>query len=223
VEAQVICPSVWFVNKKLASKVILYFSGQNDMFWHDVEYAGPSFNTQLRWGNNVMGWQGKSAQLSYTQAVSPTFAMGAEAGLMSGLVVPTCAGTVKLDREHDTWIGTLKSHMQPCGAGEDGQVEAAVHYHRKVVKDRVNLAASLTMVPLMMQAQSSFGAEFQLHQSTVATTCVPGQGKVATTVTSKLNQGMNMTLSAEAIFGQQNPQTGEKADAFRFGYGLSLG
>mmetsp|Transcript_79805 Transcript_79805/g.159357 ORF Transcript_79805/g.159357 Transcript_79805/m.159357 type:complete len:354 (-) Transcript_79805:223-1284(-) len=223
VEAQVIVPSAWFIHKKLASKLILYFSGPNEMFWHDIEYTGPSYNTQMRWGNNVMGWQGKMAQASYTQAVSPTVMLGAEAGLMNGLLTPTCAGTFKVDRENDTWIGTVKTHAQPCGVGEDGQLEASAHYHRKVVKDRVNLAASLTTVPLAGQAQAAFGAEFQLHQSTVATSCVPGQGKVATVVSAKINQGMNLSFSAEAIFGQQNQQTGEKADSFRFGYGLSLG
>jgi hypothetical protein len=112
VEAQVIIPSMPF-DKKVSSKLILYFSGPNDMFWHDVEYAGPTFNTQFRWGNNVMGWQGKMAQLAYTQAVSPTLMLGAEAGLMNGLLTPTCAGTMKLDRERDAWIATVKSHAQP--------------------------------------------------------------------------------------------------------------
>ena len=35
-------------NKGMASKFILYLSGQNDMFWHDVEYAGGTSNWQVR-------------------------------------------------------------------------------------------------------------------------------------------------------------------------------
>lgn len=221
-EAQVIVPSMPF-NKKLASKLILYFSGANDMFWHDVEYAGDTCNTQLRWGNNVMGWQGKMAQVSYTQAVTPALMLGAEAGLANGLVTPTGAVSFKVDRDDDAWIGTLKSHAQPVEAGGDSLAEATVHYHRKVVKDRVNLAASLTVIPAAMQAQSTFGAEFQLHQSTVSTCFTPGAGKVSTVVAARLNPGMSMSFSADATLGQQNPQTGEKSDGFRFGYALSLG
>jgi hypothetical protein len=61
----------------------------------------------------------------------------------------------------------LKSHCQPCQPGDPNAHEATLQYHRKVVKDRVNLGASLHVVPGMMHAQAAFGAEFQLHQSTV--------------------------------------------------------
>jgi hypothetical protein len=46
-EAQAIMPALPF-NKGMASKFILYLSGQNDMFWHDVEYAGGTSNWQVR-------------------------------------------------------------------------------------------------------------------------------------------------------------------------------
>lgn len=222
-EAQVIVPSLPF-NKALASKLILYFSGPNDMFWNDVEYSGGSSNWQFRWGNNVMGWQGPLAQLAYTQAVTPRFSLGAEAGLANGLATPTWASCFKYERPSDAWLGVVKSHVQPAqAAGEDAAQEATLHYHRKVVKDRVNLAASLQVVPKMMHAQASFGAEFQLHQSTVQTACAPGAGKLSTVVSAKLSPGLAMTLSADATLGQVDQQTGAKADAFKFGYGLSLG
>ena len=93
----------------------------------------------------------------------------------------------------------------------------------QVVKDRVNLAASLSAQPLAGHASSSFGAEFALHQSTVSTAFHPSQGKVSTVVASKLSQGISLSVSADAIFGQQDPQSGALSDAFKFGYGLSLG
>jgi hypothetical protein len=45
-EAQVIVPSMPF-HKAISSKLILYFSEQNDMFWNDVEYAGGTSNWQV--------------------------------------------------------------------------------------------------------------------------------------------------------------------------------
>lgn len=220
VEGHIIVPKL---GEGVSSKLILYMSGKNDMFFHDVEFAGETLNAGFRWGNNVMGWQGPMCQVSYTQAVSPQLSLGAEAQLLNGLATPASTVTAKYDTPDDTWVGTLKSHFQPCGEGEDGMAELNLLYHRKVVKERVNLAAGLQVVPGAMHAASSFGAEFALHQSTVSTAWQPAQGHLQTTVTVKHNQAMQMTLSAEAFFGQQNPQTGEKADAFRFGYGLSLG
>lgn len=223
-EAQVIAPSLPAIDPRVSSKLILYFGSQNDMLWHDVECAGATCNTQLRWGLNVMGWQGLMAHFAYTQAVTPALSLGAEAGLQNGLTTPTGAATFKYDQPEDTWIGSVKTHAQPvASASEPGIGEASVQYHRKVVKDRVNLAASLTAVPQMGALQSAFGAEFALQQSTVSTAWVPSQGKLSTVVACKLNQGLNMNFSLEGAFGQQNPQTGEKADAFKFGYGLQIG
>jgi hypothetical protein len=220
-ESQFILPTLPF-NKNMSSKLILYF-GQGDMFWNDIDYNGDTFNTQFRWGANVMGWQGKMAHFAYTQAITPTLSLAAACGLQNDLTSPTSETSIKLDRQNDCMIAGYKSHMQPCQKGEDGMMEVNLAYHRKVVKDRVNLAASLQLIPMAMHAASTFGAEFQLHQSTVNTSFCPSAGKLATTVQSKLSQGMNMSFSLEGIFGQQNPQTGEKADAFRFGCGLSLG
>ena len=120
-------------------------------------------------------------------------------------------------------MGSVKSHCQPSQPGEPNAQEVSLHYHRKVVKDRVNLAASLVTIPTMMHAQAAFGAEFQLHQSTVQTSVMPGAGKLATVVSAKLSPGLSMSLSADAALGQADPQTGAQSDAFKFGYGLSLG
>jgi hypothetical protein len=196
---------------------------QGDMFWHDVEYAGDTYNTQFRWGSNVMGWQGKMAQFAYTQAITPSLSMGAQLGLQNNFTTPISETSFKYNRASDATTIGYKSHLQPCQAGEEGMMELSFGYHRKVVKDRVNLAAQLSVVPQAMHAATTFGAEFQLHQSTVNTSFCPSAGKLATTVQAKLGQGMNMSFSLEGVFDQVNPQTGASSDNFRFGCGLSLG
>lgn len=55
------------------------------------------------------------------------------------------------------------------------------------------------------------------------TACTPGAGKLSTVVSAKLSPGLSMALSADAALGQVDPKTGAKSDAFKFGYGLSLG
>ena len=218
-----ILPALPF-SPSMSSKLVMYFSGQQDMFWHDVEWAGATANAQLRWGSNVMGWKGMMASASYTQAVTPQLSLGAEAGLQMNMTTPVSAAVFKYDRPADTWLGGLKSHAQPLqAAGDDGLAELSVQYHRKVVPERVNVGCSLAMIPKAMHVASSFGAELQLHQSTVSTAFTPSQGRITTSVQSKMQQGINMSLVAEGNFGQQNPQTGETSDAFKFGFGFTVG
>jgi hypothetical protein len=207
----------------MSSKVILCLSSNMDMFWHDVEYSGENFNTQFRWGQNVMSWQGKMAQFTYTQAITPNLMLGAEGGLNNNLLTPTNAVMAKYDTPSETLVGSLKSHCQPCQPGEDGIRELNLHYLRKVVKDRVSLATSLTVIPAALQHSSCvLGAEFQLHQSSVSTSFSPTHNKLTTVVQTKLPNKINFTLSAEGVFGAQNEQGGV-SDNFRFGYGLSVG
>jgi len=201
----------------------MYLTGQNDMFWHDVEYNGETVCTQFRWGNNVMGWQGKMAQLSYAQAVTPALSLGAEAGLMNDFSTPTASMSFKYDVPSEAWMGITKSHAQPAAANEGGVREFTMHYHRKVMKDRLNLGTSLTFIPAAMHTSCAVGAEIRLHQSTVATTFSPSTNKLSTTIDVKLQPTINFKLSAEAVFGGVNQQTGEKSDSYRFGYGLSVG
>lgn len=185
-EAQVMVPSVPFIHRNLGGKIIMYNFGPNGFFWHDTEYAGDTFNVQFKWGNNVSQWQGLMAQVAYTQAVTPRVSLGAEAGLMNGLVTPTSAVSVKRETPEDCFVGAWKSHCQPIAAGEQAVGELALHYHRKVLKDRLNLATNLSFVPAAMQATCVFGAEFQLHGSTVSTTFSPTSNTLATVIESKL-------------------------------------
>ena len=192
------------------------------MAWLDVEYMGRSMNAQCRMGRNVQGWQGTMGQVSYVQWVTPALTLGVEAGLNSGLTVPTSAFTVKYDKPRETAALTYKSHMQPSSPGEGGMSELTMLYHRQVVPDRLNLATMVTIVPMAMQAAASIGAEFQLHQSTVSTAYSLSSSKITSTLQSKIIPSVMFSASGEVMFGAQS-QTGEKSDAYKFGFGLSIG
>jgi hypothetical protein len=226
-EATVWSPALPF-NKSMGAKMVFVMGPQQDMVWGDAEYTGDSFNTQARMGLNVMGWKGPMMQMSYTQTLNPRLSLGAEIAHQAGAVVSPFALTGKFDTAHDTSILMLKTHAQPVQNASDQAMPALdAHYVRKVVPDRVSLGATLSVLPAAMQTSCVFGAEFQLHQSTVSTAIDPSGGKLSTTVRAKLAPQVGIDFSGEMTYGVQgqNPQTGapSTSDEYRFGMGLALG
>ena len=106
-EATLWSPTLPF-NKKMGSKMVFVMGPSQEMVWGDVEYAGDSFNTQVRTGYNVMGWKGPMLQMSYTQTLTPRLSMGAEIGHQAGVVMLPFALTGKFDMAHDTSILELR-------------------------------------------------------------------------------------------------------------------
>ena len=225
-EATLWSPTLPFM-KQMGSKLIFVMNPANDMVWGDMEYAGETFNAQLRTGLNVMQWKGPMAHFSYTQALTPRFALGAEIGHQGGAIACPFALTGKFDTFHDTSIVTLRSHAAPMQSPNDTNIASIdAHYVRKVVPDRVSLGASLS---LQTSGQTScvFGAEFQLHQSTISTALDLSNGKLSTMVASKLAPQVGLNFSGDMVYGVpgQNQQTGGPmtSDDYRFGVGLALG
>jgi len=226
VEGQFIVPALAKPWQEYGGKLItIFLPDKNDIYWVDFTVNKETFASQLRLASNHQMVPGYMMGLAYTQSITPRFSMGGETTLNINSLQTTSAACAKYNTKD--WCATGKFSAAPDRqpGSEATTTEINAQYQRKVVPGRINLGTelSLAMGPGGLHNQVMFGAEFQLKQSKVATS-VDGSGKICTTIDSKIDPHMSVTLSAEMAYsaGQPDQATGVPTDAFRCGFGFTM-
>lgn len=201
--------------------VVMVAEGKNDMIWGDLDAGGDTWNSQFRVGHNFQGIPGAILGASYTQSITPSFAMGGEAQLF--VKDMNTAGTLTGKYDTPKYSGTLTLVQGPPASQDTQPTVLTAGYHRKVTDNRVNVGTELVMNFPTMETQATLGLEFQLKQSKISTS-IDTSGKICSHVEAKgAQQGPAFTFSAEVHYGAAVDQQGEAHDSWKVGYGLHIG